>query len=284
MVSGDLGTPLISSVPADAGSRQNRRQKAKRFALPEKPAKISRCASLGDALIPKRPRGPGKENIAPGTTSDAASVFRVHPTYPRSVTAPLLNEPVNIAARPSFSRPALARAHTLDPALLALADRMPDSSSSPIKFADHPYIRRSPSFTLDWAATQQSLRPISVEANVVDEGNSAALTTARAKKASTLTQLSIPSGPSPFLPTGKPQSISLSPASISGLDELLQAARQAQEPEEDESLTDEEVTVAAKKMGGHGDESFSSIGSDEASDDEEARLAASVLLGLVGGW
>jgi hypothetical protein len=186
-----------------------------------------------------------------------------------------------------------------------LVERMPLDSSSPIKAHDAPQLRRSTSFTLEWAASQASVfrpeasepsRQPSKQLRIADYLNDEVPPSERQPhKRHRLSGLSISlSNPSPFLRA--PIEIVEPPASYAGssLDELIHAAKALHHttlsapgsplsnPESGDSLTDEEMSVAAKRRGG--DESYSSIEDDaldlDAAEDERDQRCASLLLGL----
>jgi hypothetical protein len=219
----------------------------------------------------------------------------IHRTQSAPASAAFLSSAVIRQA--ASSRRTLARANTstvLQDSAHELVNRMPLDSSSPVKAYDPPALKRSSSFTLEWAATQSAtFRP--QEQAVLSRQPSKQLymdeeRDGTMKKRHKLSALSISlSNPSPFLRFNSPIEMVQSPTSYASLDGLLHAAK-ALEPslpspswtmsdaESGDSVTDEETSVAAKRRGG--DESFSSVGTEEGAGEEMDQECASLLLGL----
>ena len=212
-------------------------------------------------------------------------------------------------ARPSLSRQSSALSLALDEDGRAstkedeaefdyLTSRMPMDSSSPLKASDAPLLRRSASFTLEWAATQAAELKPEMGKTILDKQpiksrpildrteslpiiqrspTTDAISVLTRKRARMNLSISL-NKPSPFKILTDLKDFVKSPTSCSPISNspplsfLLAAAKEieayASSPESEESTTDEESSVAAKKHGF--DQTFSSVDSSSTNGDDEA--------------
>ena len=296
---------------------QNRRQKEKRLPLSERrnAAKNARqaadrarmydsAAKSIDQAASQNTAPPSSRfmpSLNPSSSFQSVTVFGQHSrasSMPADINSPayiFVNSPAGSSSALMNGRPStLHRSNsavsiqtdlsTGIASLPSLVDRMPEDPSSPVKASDAPALRRTPSFTLEWAAAQSALKPSEagkaprpkIRSLSRIHSNSLQLQIPPARSLSYGSDASSPSlSSSPALSTGSAPGFSLS--------DLLQAAQAAEKGfeivEEREVDTDEEAMAHARQM--NGDQSFSSVSSVDAIPEADRECAA-MLLGLFG--